>query len=60
MIVTLWGFIGIEGASVLSARAANRADVGRATVIGFLSALTIYVLVSLLSTGVLTQRSWPV
>jgi arginine:ornithine antiporter/lysine permease len=56
MIVTLWGFIGIEGASVLSARAANRADVGRATVIGFLSALTIYVLVSLLSTGVLTQK----
>ena len=56
MIVTLWGFIGIEGASVLSARAANRVDVGRATVIGFLSALTIYVLVSLLSTGVLTQK----
>jgi arginine:ornithine antiporter/lysine permease len=56
MIVTLWGFIGIEGASVLSDRAANRADVGRATLIGFLSALTIYVLVSLLSTGVLTQK----
>ena len=28
MLVTLWVFIGIEGASVYSARAANRADVG--------------------------------
>lgn len=55
MLVTLWVFIGIEGASVYSARAARRADVGRATVIGFIGALGIYVLVSLLSTGVLAQ-----
>jgi arginine:ornithine antiporter/lysine permease len=55
MLVTLWVFIGIEGASVYSARAANRHDVGRATVIGFLGALTIYVLVSLLATGIQTQ-----
>jgi arginine:ornithine antiporter/lysine permease len=56
MIVTLWVFIGIEGASVYSARAAKRSDVGTATVIGFLGALTIYVLVSLLSTGILAQK----
>ena len=56
MIVTLWVFIGIEGASVYSARAAKRSDVGTATVIGFLGALTIYVLVSLLSTGILQQK----
>ena len=55
MLVTLWVFIGIEGASVYSSRAANREDVGRATVLGFLGALGIYVLVSLLATGVLTQ-----
>lgn len=55
MLVTLWVFIGIEGASVYSARAARRSDVGRATVIGFVGALGIYVLVSLLSTGVLSQ-----
>lgn len=55
MLVTLWVFIGIEGASVYSARAANRSDVGRATVIGFIGALGIYILVTLLSTGVLTQ-----
>jgi arginine:ornithine antiporter/lysine permease len=55
MLVTLWVFIGIEGASVYSARAARRSDVGRATVIGFAGALGIYVLVSLLATGVLSQ-----
>ena len=55
MLVTLWVFIGIEGASVYSARAARRADVGRATLIGFAGALGIYVLVSLLSTGILSQ-----
>ena len=53
MLVTLWVFIGIEGASVYSARAANRADVGRATLLGFAGALGIYVLVSLLATGIL-------
>jgi arginine:ornithine antiporter/lysine permease len=55
MLVTLWVFIGIEGASVYSARAANRVDVGRATLIGFSGALGLYVLVSLLSTGILSQ-----
>ena len=56
MLVTLWVFIGIEGASVYSARAKNRSDVGRATVIGFAGALGIYVLVSLLATGILAQK----
>ena len=56
MIVTLWVFVGIEGASVYSAHAAKRSDVGTATVLGFLGALTIYVLVSLVSTGILTQK----
>ena len=56
MLVTLWVFIGIEGASVYSSYAAKRSDVGKATVIGFAAALAIYVLVSLLSTGILTQK----
>lgn len=55
MLVTLWVFIGIEGASVYSARAADRRDVGRATVIGFAGALAVYVLVSLLATGIMSQ-----
>ena len=55
MLVTVWVFIGIEGASVYSARAQNRADVGRATVIGFLVCLALLSAVSLLSLGLMSQ-----
>lgn len=55
MLVTVWVFIGIEGASVYSARARIRADVGRATVIGFLICRLLLMAVSLLSMGILTQ-----
>ncbi len=55
MLVTLWVFIGIEGASVVSARAERRSDIGSATIFGFLTALAIYLLVSLLSFGVMSQ-----
>lgn len=55
MLVTLWVFIGIEGASVESGRAAHRSDIGRATLLGFGTALGVYVLVSLLSFGVMSQ-----
>ncbi|MBR6675619.1 MAG: amino acid permease [Alphaproteobacteria bacterium] len=44
MLVTLWAFIGIEGAVVLSGRAEKPSDVGKATVMGFLGCLAIYVL----------------
>lgn len=55
MLVTVWVFIGIEGASVYSARARERADVGRATVIGFLICLGLLMSVSLLSLGIYAQ-----
>lgn len=55
MLVTLWVFIGIEGASVVSARATRRADIGTATILGFATALAIYLLVSLLSFGVMSH-----
>src|SRR5690606_2873864 len=54
MLVTEWVFIGIEGASVYSARAEDRADFGRSSVVGFVAALEISVLVSLLSIGILS------
>ncbi|WWW35556.1 arginine-ornithine antiporter [Stenotrophomonas rhizophila] len=56
MLITVWVFIGIEGASIYSRRAARRADVGRATVIGFLGVLALLMLVNLLSMGVLGQQ----
>ena len=55
MLVTVWVFIGIEGASVYSARARKREDVGRATLIGFLICLLLLMAVSLLSLGIFTQ-----
>jgi arginine:ornithine antiporter/lysine permease len=55
MLVTVWTFIGIEGASVYSKQASSRKDIGRATVFGFLTVLALLVTVSTLSFGVLTQ-----
>ena len=55
MLVTLWVFIGIEGASVFSARAERRKDIATATVLGFFTCLALYALVSLLSLGILSQ-----
>lgn len=56
MLVTLWVFIGIEGAVVMSGRAKNRSDVGKATVIGLISVLLIYILISLLSLGIMPRE----
>ena len=56
MLYTVWVFIGIEGASVYSKQASKRTDVGRATLIGFLTVLALLVAVSTLSFGVLTQE----
>ena len=55
MIITTFVFIGIEGASVYSRYAKRRQDVGRATVLGFLSVLSIFALVTLSSYAVLPQ-----
>jgi arginine:ornithine antiporter / lysine permease len=55
MLVTVWVFIGIEGASIYSKRAAKRSDVGRATVIGFAGVLALLLLVNLLSYGLMEQ-----
>jgi len=55
MLVTLWVFIGIEGASVFSARAERRKDIATATVLGFFTCLALYALVSLLSLGIMNQ-----
>ena len=55
MLVTLWAFIGIEGAVVLSDRAENKSEVGKATFIGFLGCLIVYVLLSVLPYGFMSQ-----
>ena len=55
MIITTFVFLGIEGASVYSRYAKRREDVGKATVLGFLSVLAIFALVTLASYSVMAQ-----
>jgi arginine:ornithine antiporter / lysine permease len=55
MLVTVWAFIGVEGASVISGHAKSRPDVGRATLLGFVIVLVLLMGVSLLSLGILSQ-----
>ncbi len=56
MLVTVFVFVGIEGASVYSRFAKDRNDVGVATVLGFLGVLSLLVLVTMLSYGVLLRE----
>ena len=56
MLVTLWSFIGIEGAVVMSSRAKSPTSIGPATILGFLSCLGIYILLSLLPFGYMSQE----
>jgi arginine:ornithine antiporter / lysine permease len=55
MLITLWVFIGVEGAVVVSARAREKKDVGRATLLAVLAALLVYLLVTLLSLGIVPR-----
>lgn len=55
MLVTVFVFVGIEGASVYSRYARKRSDVGLATLLGFLGVLCLLVLVTMLSYGVLLR-----
>ncbi|MCC8405145.1 basic amino acid/polyamine antiporter [Paraburkholderia sp. MMS20-SJTN17] len=55
MLVTVFVFIGIEGASVYSRYAKERADIGRATILGFAGVTTLMVLVSMLPFAVLPR-----
>jgi arginine:ornithine antiporter / lysine permease len=55
MLVTVFVFVGIEGASVYSRYAKDRNDVGIATVLGFLGVLGLLILVTILSYGILPR-----
>jgi len=56
MLVTVWVFIGIEGANVLSSRAKNRSDVSKATFISFLIVFFILFAISMLPFGILDPQ----
>lgn len=55
MLVTVFVFLGIEGASVYSRYAKERSHVGIATVMGFIGVLCLLVLITMLSYGVMLR-----
>ncbi|CAN7291226.1 basic amino acid/polyamine antiporter [Phenylobacterium sp. LjRoot164] len=55
MLVTVFVFLGIEGASVYSRYAQKRSDVGAATIIGFIGVTALMVLVTMLPFAVLPR-----
>ncbi|WP_413727517.1 amino acid permease [Sodalis sp. RH19] len=55
MLVTVFVFLGIEGASVYSRYARQRSHIGIATVLGFIGVLCLMILVTMLSYGVLLR-----
>lgn len=55
MLITVFVFLGIEGASVYSRYARRREDVGRATVLGFSSVLALFASISILAYGILPR-----
>jgi arginine:ornithine antiporter/lysine permease len=55
MLATVWAFIGIEGAVLFSSRARNKKDVGRATIIGLLAVIVLYMIFTVCSLGVMSQ-----
>lgn len=54
LLVTLWMYIGIEGAVVMSDKATPR-TVSRATILGFMIVSVLYVFVSILPFGFMSQ-----
>lgn len=55
MLVTVFVFLGVEGASVYSRFAKKRSDVGTATILGFIGVLCLMALVTLLPYAVLPR-----
>ncbi|MFC7533072.1 basic amino acid/polyamine antiporter [Actinoplanes sp. GCM10030250] len=53
MLVTVFVFLGVEGASVYSRHAQRREDVGRATVLGFLAVFAVFASVTIVSYGIM-------
>lgn len=55
MLITVFVFIGIEGASIYSRYAEKRSDVGVATVLGFVGVLCLLIMVTVLPFGLLPR-----
>ncbi|NGO79144.1 amino acid permease [Streptomyces sp. YC504] len=56
MLATVFVFLGVEGASVYSRHAKKRSDVGRATILGFLSVFAVFASVVVVSYGIMPME----
>ncbi|MFJ3670896.1 basic amino acid/polyamine antiporter [Streptomyces sp. NPDC090106] len=56
MLATVFVFLGVEGASVYSRHAKRREDVGRATLLGFVSVFAIFASVTIVSYGLMPME----
>lgn len=56
IMVMLWVFVGIEGASVVGSRVKKKSDVGKATILGIFGLIIVYVLVSMLPYGTMSMQ----
>lgn len=57
IMVMMWLFVGVEGASVLSSRARTRSDAEQASIFGLISLSIIYIVVSVLPYGVMSRAA---
>ncbi|WP_099975051.1 arginine-ornithine antiporter [Lactobacillus terrae] len=57
LMIMMWVFVGVEGASMLSSRAKDKKDAGKATIIGIICLLVIYILASILPYGYMSQSA---
>ncbi len=53
MLVTVFVFLGVEGASVYSRHAKSRKDVGKATLLGFFTVFAVFASVTIVSYGIM-------
>lgn len=56
LVVILWVFIGVEAAAMMSDRAKSKSVANRATIIGVISLIAIYMLISLLPYGMMPRE----
>ncbi|SDL30990.1 basic amino acid/polyamine antiporter [Streptomyces indicus] len=56
MLATVFVFLGVEGASVYSRHAKKRSDVGKATILGFLSVFAVFASVVIVSYGIMPME----
>ncbi|MCA1386753.1 amino acid permease, partial [Bradyrhizobium sp. BRP05] len=56
LMVMIWVVVGIEGAAMMGDRAKRKSDAGKASIFGLIALLVIYILLSLLPFGFMSQQ----